>query len=57
MISVTSRTTARRQHLVVCTRCGTRLRGEDDRDANNPDADLLVTVARHRCTPRVTSRK
>jgi hypothetical protein len=48
--------TARRQSLVVCTLCGTRLRAEDDCDRSNLDADLFVTVARHRCTPRAAPR-
>jgi hypothetical protein len=56
MSSVTSSTTARRQQLVVCTHCGTRLRPDDDCDSSNPHAELFVTVARHRCTPRVTPR-
>lgn len=42
--------------VVECTLCGTRLR-RDDADVGEMSADSLVTVARHRCVPRVTIRR
>jgi len=41
--------------VVECELCGTRLRSDDESDGLEVGAALL-SVARHRCVPRVTMR-
>jgi hypothetical protein len=42
--------------IVKCALCGTRLRRNDEPDVLKVGADAVMTVARHRCVPRVTRR-
>ena len=44
--------TVDRQEVVVCRLCGTRLR-PDDAGVSYTNHDELVTLANHRCVPRV----
>jgi hypothetical protein len=43
-------------NVITCPLCGTRLRRNDDPDAADMGRDSLMTVADHRCVPRVHAR-
>ncbi len=47
----------RGENTVECPLCSTRLRRNDEPDGTEPGVDSLTTVARHRCVPRVKSRR
>ncbi len=44
------------QTEVNCPLCGTRLRRDEQPDTIEMGSDLLTTVSRHRCAPRVKLR-
>jgi hypothetical protein len=48
--------TDRRPNIVECKLCGTRLRADSEPDVPEVDADTLLSVTRHRCVARVTTR-
>jgi hypothetical protein len=42
--------------VIACEMCGTRLRPNREPDGYEDRVNSLVSVARHRCVPRVTVR-
>lgn len=45
------------RNVVECGLCGTRLRQNPDPHQLEIGADAFVSVARHRCVPRITNRR
>jgi hypothetical protein len=44
------------QKILECPLCGTRLRHKEAPERDEVGRDSLMTIARHRCVPRVRSR-
>jgi hypothetical protein len=46
-----------RPEVVACELCGTRFRVRREPDPLEVGSDSLVTLASHRCVPRVSTRR